>query len=138
VAGTLSEAVMGAAVVRSYGAQERVQRRVEQSIRERQRAEIRASVLSALLFPSGELFSAVTIAAVLVTGLALGAGGGVSAGTLVAFFFLVTLFLEPVAEFTEILDQTQMAVAGWRRVLDVLDTPVEVVEPQPGRPLAPG
>jgi putative ABC transport system ATP-binding protein len=48
---------------------------------------------------------------------------------MVAFLFLVTLFLEPVAEFTEILDQTQTAVAGWRRVLDVLDTPVDVAEP---------
>jgi len=138
VSGTLSEAVMGAAVVRSYGAQDRVQRRVAAAIRERQRTEIRASVLSALLFPSGEVFSAVTIAAVLVTGLALGGGGGVTAGTLVAFFFLVTLFLEPVAEFTEILDQTQMAVAGWRRVLDILDTPAEVVEPAVGRPLPSG
>jgi putative ABC transport system ATP-binding protein len=48
---------------------------------------------------------------------------------MVAFLFLVNLFLEPVAEFTEILDQTQTAVAGWRRVLDVLDTPVDVAEP---------
>jgi ATP-binding cassette subfamily B protein len=138
VAGALSEAVMGAAVVRSYGAQVRVQRRVDRSIRDRQRAEIRAAVLSAMLFPSGELFSSLTIAAVLVVGLALGAPGGVTAGTLVAFFFLVTLFLEPVAEFTEILDQTQMAVAGWRRVLDVLDTPVEVIEADPGQHLAAG
>jgi ATP-binding cassette, subfamily B, bacterial len=40
-----------------------------------------------------------------------------------------------VAEFTEILDMTQQAVAGWKKVLDVLDTPVEVVEPRPGRRL---
>jgi ATP-binding cassette subfamily B protein len=37
-----------------------------------------------------------------------------------------------VAEFTEILDMTQQAVAGWKKVLDVLDTPVEVEEPKPG------
>ena len=56
-------------------------------------------------------------------------------GTLVAFAFLVTIFLEPVAEFTEILDMTQQAVAGWKKVLDVLDTPVEVEDPTPGRSL---
>ena len=58
--------------------------------------------------------------------------GGLTAGTLVAFAFLVTIFLEPVAEFTEILDMTQQAVAGWKKVLDVLDTPVEVEDPRPG------
>ena len=36
---------------------------------------------------------------------------------MVGFIFLCYRFLEPVAEFTEILDQTQTAVAGWRRVL---------------------
>src|SRR4029453_16966612 len=50
----------------------------------------------------------------------------------VAFAFLVTIFLEPVAEFTEILDMTQQAVAGWKKVLDVLDTPVEAEDPRPG------
>ena len=50
---------------------------------------------------------------------------------MVAFLFLVALFLEPIAEFTEILDQTQTAVAGWRKVLDVLDTPIEVPDPGP-------
>ena len=55
-----------------------------------------------------------------------------------AFLFLVTLFLEPVAEFTEILDQTQTAVAGWRKVLDVLDTPIEVADPPDGVDLPDG
>jgi ATP-binding cassette, subfamily B, bacterial len=47
----------------------------------------------------------------------------------VGFIFLAYRFLEPVAEFTEILDQTQTAVAGWRRVLGVLATESDVVEP---------
>ena len=64
--------------------------------------------------------------------MAIGPEGGLTAGTLVAFAFLVTIFLEPVAEFTEILDMTQQAVAGWKKVLDVLDTPVEVEDPRPG------
>jgi len=46
--------------------------------------------------------------------------------------FLVNLVLSPVAELGEILDQTQTAIAGWRKVLDVLDIPIDVVEPDPG------
>ena len=37
-----------------------------------------------------------------------------------------------MAELTEILDMTQQAVAGWKKVLDVLDTPVEVEDFGPG------
>jgi ATP-binding cassette subfamily B protein len=84
------------------------------------------------------VFSVLTVAAVVVAGLAMGPDGGLSAGELVAFLFLVNLFLEPVAEFTEILDQTQTAVAGWRKVLDVLDTPIEVPDPPDGVALPDG
>ena len=87
-------------------------------------------MLSALLFPSGEVCSVLTIGAVVAVGVWLGPASGLTAGSLVGFLFLVYRFLEPIAEFTEILDQTQTAVAGWRRVLAVLDTPIEIVEPR--------
>ena len=93
---------------------------------------MRAGTIGAFFFPSGELFGILTTAAVLLVGMAIGPEGGLTVGTLVAFAFLVTIFLEPVAEFTEILDMTQQAVAGWKKVLDVLDTPVEVEDPRPG------
>lgn len=43
---------------------------------------------------------------------------------MIGFIFLTYRFLEPIAEFTEVIDQTQTAVAGMRRVLEILDTPV--------------
>ncbi len=121
---TLSESIMGAAVIRAYRSQDGVRRRVGAVNERRRRAEIRAGVIGAVLFPVSELFSALAIA--------------VSTGKLVAFAFLVAIFLQPVADLTELLDFTQQAIAGWRRVLDVLDTPIEVVEPDPGRELPPG
>ena len=57
-----------------------------------------------------------------------GPASGLTAGAMVGFMFLTYRFLEPIAEFTEVLDQTQTAVAGLRRVLGVLDLP--------GRPAA--
>ena len=63
-----------------------------------------------------------------------------SVGRLLAFLFLVQLFTGPVQMATEILNELQNAVAGWRRVLGVLETPVEVADPgadgraQPARP----
>jgi putative ABC transport system ATP-binding protein len=128
---SVGEAVTGAAVIRAYGVQDRTIVKVDEAIADHQRSFARAGSLSALLFPSGEVFAVLTISAVVVAGVWLGPGAGLTSGTMVAFLFLVNLFLEPVAEFTEILDQTQTAVAGWRRVLDVLDTPVDVAEPSP-------
>jgi ATP-binding cassette subfamily B protein len=128
----ISESIQGAAVIRAYGVQDQAQRRVMRAVDGRRRAEIRAGTIGAFFFPSGELFGVLTTAAVLLVGMAIGPEGGLTVGTLVAFAFLVTIFLEPVAEFTEILDMTQQAVAGWKKVLDVLDTPLEVEDPVHG------
>ena len=70
--------------------------------------------------------------------MAVGPGGGLTAGALVGFIFLTYRFLEPIAEFTEVLDQTQTAVAGLRRVLGVLEIPVEPPPPEHPRPLPAG
>jgi ATP-binding cassette, subfamily B, bacterial len=134
----ISESIQGAAVIRAYGVQAQAQRRVVRSVERRRRAEVHAGVIGAVFFPSGELFGVLTTAAVLLVGMAIGPEGGLTVGTLVAFAFLVAIFLEPVAEFTEILDMTQQAVAGWKKVLDVLDTPVEVEDPRPGLALPRG
>ena len=93
---------------------------------------VRAGTISALLFPSGEICSVLTIGAVILVGVWQGPASGLTAGALVGFVFLTYRFLEPIAEFTEILDQTQTAVAGWRRVLAVLETPIEILDPTGG------
>ena len=62
-----------------------------------------------------------SFSAIVVVGVVMGPESGLTAGALVGFIFLAYRFLEPIAEFTEILDQTQTAVAGLRRVLGVLD-----------------
>jgi len=138
VLAAISEAVLGNHVIRSYGAQEQSTKRLDDAIEGSRSANVRAGVISAFLFPSGDVFSVLTVGAVLAFGVVLGPDGGMTLGKLVAFLFLTTLFLEPIAEFTEIIDQTQTAVAGWRKVLDVLDAPVEVIDPDPGVSLPPG
>ena len=66
----------------------------------------------------------------------MGPSDGLTAGAVVGFIFLTYRFLEPIAEFTEILDQTQTAVAGLRRVLSVLDMPVGPPAPDDPDPAA--
>ena len=128
----VSESVMGAAVIRAYGLGESTDRRLKSAIRRQYRAQIRANRYMAILFPIGDIFGALATAAVLVVGVTWGPGWGMSSGELIAFMFLAGLFLEPMAELSETFDQTQTAIAGWRKVLGVLDTPVDIVEPTPG------
>jgi putative ABC transport system ATP-binding protein len=130
--GELSEVLQGAGLVRGYGQEERTTEAVVAAVERHRRATVRAGLIGAFLFPISEIFAGLTIAAVVAVAAWLGPAQGLSAGEVVAFLFLVQLFLQPVSEFTEILDQTQTAIAGWRKVLDVLDTPIDIVEAKHG------
>lgn len=130
----MGEVVAGLPVVRAYGAEARARARAEAALEAQFRAEFRVGRLGAVLFSSAEVFAAAVTAAVVVVGVVTGAGGRLSAGTLVAFLFLVTLFIEPVQMLVEILDHAQSAGAGVRRILGVLEQPADVVEPE--RPVA--
>ncbi len=136
--GLVSELVSGSDTLRSYQASEHMVERVRTSVHRRADSNIRAGVIGAFLFPSGEVFSVFTVVAVVTAGVIIGPGGGLSAGALVGFVFLTYRFLEPVAEFTEVIDQTQTAVAGLRRVLSVLDTPIGPPAPRDPLPLPSG
>jgi putative ABC transport system ATP-binding protein len=133
VLGVFSEMVSGAETLRSYNATNQMIDQVAKDVRDRGDSNIRAGVIGAFLFPSGEVFAVFTVMAVVGAGLLIGPAGGLTAGALVGFVFLTYRFLEPIAEFTEVIDQTQSAVASLRRVLGVLDTPIG--PPQPTMPI---
>ncbi len=136
--GAIAEVVSGAPTIRAYGAGELMRSDVERAVEVTASAQIRAALIGAFLFPSGEVFSALTVSAVVGVGIWLGPASGLSAGALVGFVFLTYRFLEPIAEFTEVLDTTQMAVAGLRRVLAVLDMPIGPPQPEHPVPLPEG
>ena len=134
----VSEAVTGSAVVRAYGLEDRTRRRLRTAMTDQYRAHLRAGLFFALLFPLGDVFSSVALAAVAVIG-SLNAGTlGISSGELIAFLFLVNLLMTPVSELSEVFDQTQTAIAGWRKILGVLDVPVDVEDIDPGSELPAG
>ncbi len=134
----LGELVTGAETIRAYDAGELFRERTKHTVAVRRRSQVRANVISACMGSTGDLFSAVTIATVVAVGVWIGPAGGLTAGALVGFIFLAYRFLEPIWEFTEVLDQTQNAVAGLRRVLTVLDIPAGPPPTDRPRPLPPG
>ncbi|MEX5720150.1 ABC transporter ATP-binding protein [Geodermatophilus maliterrae] len=134
VLAAVSESVVGAPTVRAYGIRERTAARLDRAVDRHYRAQVDAQKVTAAVFVSGEFVAAVANAAVVVVGVLLGLAGQVSAGTLVAFLFLVTLFVAPVQTASEVLNEAQNALAGFRRVLDVLDTEPDVRDPAVAAP----
>src|SRR4051794_16231360 len=134
VLAAVAESVVGAPTVRAYGVRERTAARIDKAIGRHYRASVDAQKTTAAVYVSGELVAAIANAAVVVVGVLLGLGGHITAGTLVAFLFLVTLFVAPVQTASEVLNEAQNAVAGFRRVLDVLDTEPDVRDPAVARP----
>lgn len=127
--GAISESIVGATTIRAYGVEDRTATRIDTAIEEHRSSAVHAQVRSVMAFVSGQAFAGLTMAVVLVVGTVLAARGQMTLGQLVAFVFLVNLFTQPVLMATEILNEMQNAIAGWRRVIGVVDTAADVSDP---------
>ncbi len=122
----LGEAIAGVMVVRAYGAEEAASGRTDVSFQAQFEAEYRTAKLGAALFSTADIFAGFITAGVVGFGILL---GDMSAGTLLAFLFLATLLVEPVQMLVEVLEVAQSAGAGLRRILEVLDTEIDIPDP---------
>ncbi len=137
--GVVAESVVGAQVIRAYGVQRRTASRMDEAVEANRAAQMRAQWTTVTSFSAAEITAGLATASVVVAGVLLGVGGRITVGQLTAFLLLVTLFIQPVQIATEVLNDAQNAMAGWRRVLDVLDTAPDVADPGPaGVPLPAG
>ncbi|THV18798.1 ABC transporter ATP-binding protein [Nocardioides caeni] len=134
----VSEPVVGAAVVKAYAIEDRTQERIDAAIDVHKAASTRAQGFTAFSFSLGGISAGFANAGVLIVGIWLGQGHllgdwgeTITAGEVLAFAFLVTLFVGPVQMGTQILTDAQNAIAGWRRVIGILDTPADLVDPGP-------
>ncbi|TIC81008.1 ABC transporter ATP-binding protein [Nocardioides sp. GY 10127] len=130
----VSEPVVGAAVVRSYAVADRTQARIDEAIDRHKAASFRAQGYTAFSFSLGGVSAGLANAGVVVVGIWLMPGGwlgtdSMTLGTVLAFAFLVTLFVGPVQMGTQILTDAQNALAGWRRVIGILETPADLSDP---------
>ena len=134
----ISESVVGAATIRAYGVQGRTAERIDRTVEAHRRASVLAQIKAVGAFSTGQFVAGLTTIVVLVVGARQAAAGSLTLGQLVAFLFIVNLFTQPVQMATENLNDLQNAVAGWRRVIGLIDTPVAVQDPLPGRTLDAG
>lgn len=127
--GAVSEAVVGASTIAAYGIGDRTQSKIDAAAIAHRDSAITAAKKVAVSFSGGAFAANLVLVIVVIAGAYLGVAGEISLGSLVAFLFLVQLFTGPVQLATEILNEMQNAVAGWRRVLAILETPIDVTSP---------
>lgn len=127
----ISEPVVGAVTVRSHAIEDRTRSRIDTAIRTNQMAATKAQGLTAFSFSLGGISAGLANAGVIVVGIWLGLADRLTSGEVLAFAFLVTLFVGPVQMGTQVLTDAQNAIAGWRRVIAVLDTPADLEDPGP-------
>src|SRR3954464_14447618 len=125
----ISQPVVGAVTVRTYAIEQRTQDRIDEAISVNQVAATRAQGLTAFSFSLGGISAGLANAGVLIVGILLGLDGQITSGKVLAFAFLVTLFVGPVQMGTQVLTDAQNAIAGWRRVIGILDTPPDLDDP---------
>jgi ABC-type multidrug transport system fused ATPase/permease subunit len=131
----IAESVVGAGVIRAYGIRDRTAHRLAETIETNRRSRFRSQRVSVLGSQFGELSAALATAGVVVVGVLLGVGGPgglgqpLTVGRITAFLFLVVLFVQPVQLVSEVMNEVQNAIAGWRRVLDIQDTEPDVADP---------
>ena len=127
--GMLAEVVVGAPVIRAYGIEDRMRFGLSQAIEDHRSAASRAGGITSSFSGISDFLTSSITAAVLVVGAVLAVGQDVSIGTVVAFLFLVQLFIFPIQLLGEAVNEAQTAVAGWLKVRDVLDIPPDVADP---------
>jgi len=125
----VSEPVVGAVVVRTHAIEGRTQARIDDAIARYQDASTKAQGFTAFSFSLGGVSAGLANALVLIVGIWLGFAGDITSGKVLAFAFLVTMFVSPVQIGTQVLTDGQNAIAGWRRVIGILDTPADLDDP---------
>ncbi|MEM9203447.1 MAG: ABC transporter ATP-binding protein [Actinomycetota bacterium] len=130
-----NEAIAGAHAVRAFGQRRSTRARLDEDVDELYRTQVFANRVTAVLFTISDIFGTIAIGAVILAAVWLGVDGP-SLGTTIAVIFLVQMTLVPIAELTEVIDQTSLALAGWERTIDLANRPQAIppaANPQPIR-----
>lgn len=125
----IAEPIVGAAVIKSFGIEARTQGRMAEAIQSNYKLNVRAQTVTSVSFAAAIVIGGLANALVLLIGMWLGITQGLSMGTLIAFIFLIGLFTGPAQMATQVIADSQNAIASWRRVIEVIETPIDVKDP---------
>ncbi|MBK7318830.1 MAG: ABC transporter ATP-binding protein [Anaerolineales bacterium] len=98
---------------------------------------INAAKVAASFLPVVDVLGALATAAVVYIGGTAVLGESITAGVLVAFVLYIDRYFEPIRDLSRRFDTLQSAMAGGERLLELLDTQVEVRDAENARAIEP-
>ncbi|MEC8945933.1 MAG: ABC transporter ATP-binding protein [Chloroflexota bacterium] len=135
VNGTLQENVSGVRVVQNMNREPENMKIFESINGSHLDANLKASRLSAGMFPSVEIIVGLSTALVVSFGGWLVIEGAMGVGTLVAFGLFVQRFFDPIRNLTMQYTELQRAMASGVRIFDLFDTQPSIFDSQTARPI---
>ena len=133
VVGDLAMDINGIRAIQAFTREKASQERFEQVNLKNRDAYINAMNLSFIFLPGIEFLGMLATVIVLWFGGHYVMGGAVTLGVMVAFLSYVNRFFQPIQELSRIYTTFQSAMAGGEQVVELLDTPLEIIE-KPGAP----
>ncbi len=135
VVGDLAEDISGMRAIQAFTQEKAAQARFEQVNRENRNAYIKAMSLSFVFLPAIEFLGMLATVIVLWFGGHFVLDEKVTLGVMVAFLSYVSRFFQPIQELSRMYTTFQSAMAGGEQVINLLDTPVEIVDQPDAREL---
>ncbi|MCL4275391.1 MAG: ABC transporter ATP-binding protein [Anaerolineales bacterium] len=96
-----------------------------------------AAKVASLFTPVIDILGAVATALVVYIGGTAVLGESITAGVLIAFILYIDRFFEPIRDLSRRFDTLQSTMAGGERILELLNTPVEVRDAEDAREMPP-
>jgi ABC-type multidrug transport system fused ATPase/permease subunit len=126
VVGDLAEDLSGMRVIQAFAQEEASHERFDEVNQANRDTTIAAMSLSFVFLPTVEFLGILSMVVVLWFGGLAVARDELTLGVVVAFLAYVTRFFGPIQELSQLYTTLQTAMAGGERVLELLDTELEV------------
>jgi ABC-type multidrug transport system fused ATPase/permease subunit len=130
VTAKLQEGISGVRVTQAFVNEDRVSERFDEANTENMLANLRANRYTSAFNAIVQVIEAAGLALVLWFGATEVLAGRLLVGTLVTFMLYVNAFFNPVIQLTTFYNSFQSAVTGLDRVTQLINTEVEVKEPE--------
>jgi ATP-binding cassette, subfamily B, bacterial len=124
--GRLSNNLSGITTIKSFTAEDYEAKRVESESDDYRQSNAKAIALSAAFIPLIRMFILTAFTVLLVFGGMEAVAGRLAVGAYSSLVFLVQLLLWPLTRLGDTFDLYQRAMASTNRVMDLLDTPIEI------------
>ncbi len=136
VTSKLQEGISGVRVTQSFVEEDRVNQDFDAVNSENLEANLRANKLTSIFSSLVQVIQAGGIVLVIWYGTSQVLSGQTNAGTVVAFLLYMTAFFSPIIQLTTFYNSYQSAITGLDRVLQVLESPIDVPPPKVSRKLS--